>query len=653
MKLLHVIIPLIVLGIALSYVNPNLQYKADKEMFLKSYDSHVNSTDSACFTYRSYNWPLTLEVNDHNASIENNGSYCVPAGSLSDGDNFVRLMAEPQISTFFHVQKSDGPKETIVFDQNAPPQDNAKNPLLMFIAAFLVFFLPGMSIAQKFFKTREAAELISLSIAFSITLTFILAWLFSYLDIFNPIALALLLAACSLPFLKGLKLPSLKGNELKIILLFVFISIATQFFLYSHDSPWSVYYERQVDAAYSQKALPQYDPLSYLGRSFTFVPGYIMVKAAFSWMSATQPSETFFLFQILGNLFLFASVFYLGRTLKLDDRKITVLCMFMTAATFIFGWMIISLLHLYSFALLITAVAMALRNKSSSAVAAGMAGIFHASTLFAFPLLVFALQKGLGIKRIIKFSIMAAAFFLIFYSPTLLSYGWPSEIQPKDWGYLITGDIISLGTLTAGLMSLAILPALYLGFKKNRKLTLITLLMIAAFLFLTYRVNFIITVLASVLFVKTFSITSKSAVYLLSALFILSLAINIAGYSEGCLNQPQTAPFKWINAVSGNDSKVLVEPFFGHVSNYYSQRPSLADLYVEYASAEKYSDAMRFISTGDVSLLQKWNISYTVTLHAYTILRIAELKYFAQEIEFKSLDKPYTNIYFNVHYRRQ
>jgi hypothetical protein len=206
--------------------------------------------------------------------------------------------------------------------------------------------------------------------------------------------------------------------------------------------------------------------------------------------------------------------------------------------------------------------------------------------------------------------------------------------------------------MSAGFLSLAVIPALYFGFKRNRKLAITTLLAIAAFLLLSYRVNFILAILVSVLFVSTFKLKSRLVIAILALLFIMSLGLNLITYNGESLDKAETAPFLWIKSVSGNDSRLLVEPFFGHISNYYSERPSLADLYVEYASDEKYTDSLAFINTGNTDILKKWNISYVVTMHSATIVRIAEFKYYPSEIEFTELDKPYTNLYFNVHQRR-
>jgi hypothetical protein len=650
MRFIWPIVLLIIAGVALSYVNINLQYTPDKELYFKSYDSNTN--DSACFSYSSFSSNISLEVNGKNLAIQDTGSYCIAGSSLSEGDNLVRLKADDR-SVFFHVTKSELPKTTVYLAQNSSPIINDKNPLLMLITSIFVFFLPGIFITQRLFKAKDPMEFLSLSIAFSIITTFIIAWLLNFLKISNQLVFFCLIGLVSLAFYsKKAKFPQLKKKEMAIVLAFILLTVLTQFFLFSHNSPWSVYYDRQIESTYDKKSLVDYDSLSYLGRPFTFVPGYILTKAAFSWMSSTSPPETFFVFQLIGNLFLLSSIFYLGRTLKFDDKKIAVIIMFIISSLFIFGWMIIALLHLYAFALFMTSLALALNGKKSSGIVAGMAGIFHASFLIAFPVLLFALQKKMNLPKIILFGAIAASLFLLFYFPTLMQHGWPSEIQQEDWGYLIKGNIINLGTMSAGVLSILAIPALCLGLKRNRKLTLTTLAMILAFLFVSYRLNFFLAILVSILFVSTFKLNNRYIVAAIAVLFLLSFGMNLVMYNGESLDSGEIDPFVWLHAVSSNQSRILVEPFFGHVSNYYSQRPSLADLYVEYASDEKYTDAMDFINANKSGALEKWNITYTATLHATSITRIAEFKYYPEEIEFKSLDKPYTNLYFNIHYRR-
>jgi hypothetical protein len=651
MRLFWLVTLLVLVGIVLSYVDINLQRMPDTELYFKSYDIQTNG--SACFSYSSFTHNISLEVNENSRTIQDTGSYCIAGDSLLAGDNLVRLKADER-SIFFHVNKSELPKTTQHFAQKPADTGNDKNPLLMLIASIFVFFLPGIFITQRFFKAKDSMELLSLSLAFSIMVTFITSWVLNFLGISNQLAFFCIIGIVSLAFYKRkARLPKIKNKEIAIVLAFILLTVLAQLFMFSHNSPWSVYYDRQIESTYNQKSLVDYDPLSYLGRPFTFVPGYILTKAAFSWMSSTSPQETFFIFQLIGNLFLLSSIFYLGRTLKFSDRKITIVIMFIFSSLFIFGWLVIALLHLYAFALFLTALALALNNRKSSGVLAGVAGIFHVSFLLAFPVLLFALQKKADIQKIAVYSIIAASVFLLFYSPTLVQHGWPSEIQQEDWGYLIKGNIINLGTMSAGFLSIAVIPALYFGLKRNRKLTLVTLAMILAFLFVSYRFNFFLAVLVSILFVSTFKLTNRYVIAVVSLLFLLSFGLNLTIYNGESLNSGEIAPFVWLQAVSDNQSRILVEPFFGHVSNYYSQRPSLADLYVEYASDEKYTDEMGFINSGRMDVLEKWNITYAVTLHAVSITRIAEFKYYPDEIEFKSLDKPYTNLYFNVHYRRQ
>ena len=642
---------LVALGIFLSYININLQQNPDEELYFRSYDTSVRQNESACFSYVSFTDNVSLEVNDRQMNFDNSATYCVQSQYLSSGDNLVRLKADDR-SIFFHVSQSDS-HATKYLTQNIDSKTLDKNPLLMFIASFLVFLLPGAFVTGRFFKAKEATEFISLSIAFSLLITFIVAWLLNYFGMVSTVNFMLSMVLISLiAYRKDIRFPEIGRNEMIVMGAFILLTLATQLYLFSHNSPWSVYYDRQVETTYSQNALVSYDPLSYLGRPFTFVPGYILTKASFSWLSATFPTEAFFVFQVIGNLFLLSSIFYLGRTLKFDDRKITIMAMFILSSLFIFGWLIIALLHLYALAIFITALALALKDRPASGLVAGLSGLFHASFLIAFPVLLFALQKKTNLKSVIAFTVIAVIGFFAFYSPTIVQYGLPTEIQKEDWGYLIRGNVINLGTMSAGFLSLAVIPALYFGFKRNRKLTIATLLIIAAFLLLSYRVNFILAVLTSVLFVSTFKLKSKLVIAILALLFVMSLSLNLVTYNGESLDKPETAPFLWIKSVSGNNSRILVEPFFGHVSNYYSERPSLADLYVEYASDEKYTDALAFIQTGSMDILAKWNISYVVTMHSATIVRIAEFKYYPNEIEFEELDKPYTNLYFNVHQRR-
>jgi len=386
-----------------------------------------------------------------------------------------------------------------------------------------------------------------------------------------------------------------------------------------------------------------------LGRPYTYVPGYMLMRSAFSWIAGADIQSSFFVFLVLGNLFYIFSVMFFAKKLKFDIKASIVLLMFLYASTFIFGWVIISLLHLFAFALFFVALGLAMDRKMSAGIFAGLAAIFHASFLFGFPFVLIILQNRSEWRRIAKYSIVALLLFFALYSYVLLSFGLPTEIQKESWGYLIKGNLSDLWTNIAGFMTLAVIPAIFVGFKKEKKLMSATGLLILAFLFLSYRVNIFLTVLVALAFVKVFG--SKQFLILL-LLFLSSAQMNIQIY-QSVISTDVLSPLEFIAKYTPTDANVLVEPLYGHATAYFGNRKILSDLYVEYADEEKYLDTIKFIETGDTKLLDKWNISYTLTMKATRIVAVSKYISPSKEIVFSGLDNIYDNGVLKIHYYRR
>lgn len=547
---------------------------------------------------------------------------------------------------------------------------------LMFLASLLIFILPGMLITSKFLKIKEFTGFVAMSFAFSIIITVFFSWILNFTGLLSYLTLVLIVITVFLVvFPKKMNFPKGKKEVFCIITIFIFFTILSQFIMPSHDSMWSVYYERQVDAVYETGQIPLEDPLSYLGRPFTFVPGYMLLRSSYSWITSTTPQQSFFVFQVLGNFFFLSSVIYFCKKLKFDLKETIIFLMFLFSSAFVFGWAIVSLLHLFGFSLFLLALATAYDKDVNSTFGKkhskftyllsgsllGFAALFHASFIFGFPIILFALMKKVNWKKIILNTALAAVIFLVLYSYVFINFGLPNEIQKDKWGYNIKfGDyffqgkilepMIDIATNSVGVMSLAIIVALFFGFKKVKKLTLMVILLLLIMLFLTYRVNIFLTILAAALFIRTFNSKQMIALFLL---FIASTLVNFQVY-QGLMGAEKMDPFIYMDANSKLDSRILVEPLYGHTANYFGKRKTLADLYVEYADEEKYLDAVNFIGSwktgGNVSILDKWDINYVITEKRARILAVNEYIQTKKEITFANLDKVYDNGFINIHY---
>lgn len=617
----------------------------------------LNATSSAINTLGSSNSTVSFEFrNGEDKGISVLFSLFVD-GKLDH--SFREEVSPKEVRTFSepHRLQGDNVKVRLATPFETEFTEHPEPSLLtMFLVSLLSLILPGLLICSKFFKFREFSGFLALSVAASIVITVFVSWVLNFLGMTSILSnVLILITLILLVYPRQFNFPKGDNKVLGLIALFVLFSIASQFAMPSHDSMWSVYYERQVDAVYYNGGIPQQDTLSYLGRPFTFTPGYMLLRASFSWLSSTIPEQSFFVFQVLGNVFFASSVIFLCKKLNLKLTESAIVLMFLYSSAFIFGWAIVSLLHLFGFSLLLLSLALVLgedKHPIASVILLGFASIFHASFLFGYPLLLFALMKDVKWGRIIAYTLLGGLIFLALYSFVILNFGLPTEIEQKNWGYFITGSVIDLGTNSVGLMSLAVLPALLFGFKKERKLVLLSLILIVIFLFVTYRVNIFLSVIVAMLFVRVFNSKQMLALFLL---FVASALVNYQIY-QGLIGAEKLDPFTYIDLNTKLDSKLLLEPLYGHTSNYFAKRESLADLYVEYASDEKYIDEVNFIASwdkgGDLSILNKWNITYVINEKRSRAIAVNTYIMPRKEITFANLDKVYDNGFIDIHYYR-
>jgi hypothetical protein len=532
--------------------------------------------------------------------------------------------------------------------------DSQENIIQMFFAAVLLFFLPGMLFTSKFFKFKAYSGYLASSMAFSIVIVTIVAWLLNFAGFLNATIWVVLAISLLLAIYPGkLHLPKGDQRVFTVMAAFILLTVAFQFTIPSHDSMWSVYYERQVDAVYDAGQIPLTDDLSYLGRGFTFVPGYMLFKSAYAWAGGVTPGDSFYIFEVLGNLFFTSAVIYFGKKLNFKLLESVIMLAILYSSIFLFGLASISLLHLYAMAFLILAMAFAYDNRYAlAAVLLGISAIFHASFIFGFPIILFAIMKKPDWKKLLGATVAGGLIFLVLYSFVIFNYGMPTEIQKENWGYLINGSIIDLGTNTAGIMSLGVLAALFFGYRKERKLVLAITLLMLFFLAISYRVNLFLSIMAAVLFVRVFDSKQLVAIFLL---FAASMVLTISVY-QGVLGAEKIDPFTYIDTNTELSSNILVEPIYGHTANYLGNRKTLADLYVEYADEEKYLDEVAFIASwesgGDTSILRKWGISYTITEKYSRAIAVNQYIRPERQISFRNLDKIYDNGLLAIHYYR-
>lgn len=413
-------------------------------------------------------------------------------------------------------------------------------------------------------------------------------------------------------------------------LILVVLTLLTPLVYPTLTTTWNSYYERQVQATFENERIPRYDYLSYLGRGMTYVPSYFAVKSIFLWVSGLAISDlSSILFMLLLNFFLAISFAEFSKHLKMEYRERFLLFMYVLSTTFILPWVISPYLHLVAYILLYGILAFSfesLRTKGRTFFAGfclGMSGLMHVSSLFAFPFLYLLLKEKPRKENVSKALIVtgiACAFFLVFFSKNLMLFGLPNEIEKDRWGYLIDAG---LDGAWADFMFVIPLTLYALHRAVNNRIELKHTHYLAAilfvYIFITYRLNIFLAIFMGVYTIKIFKRELKRKDFYNIALALCILSLSLKFYSmggnskfvchDGFLRNECTSVYSFIGTNTPAGARVGSDPFYGHSIAYLSQRPVLADLYVEYADEEKYEDAIELFWIRNTSVIDKYNLS--------------------------------------------
>jgi hypothetical protein len=155
------------------------------------------------------------------------------------------------------------------------------------------------------------------------------------------------------------------------------------------------------------------------------------------------------------------------------------------------------------------------------------------------------------------------------------------------------------------------------------------LLLAGLLLFNTYvslRSDLVVAMVGAALFPLVFAKWLKDdRIYaVLIALFILPNfligAVVLSGTqyycSWGLANEMCTSPMEYLSFYTPGDSKVAVDPLYGHLEAWVGRRPVLADLYVEYADPQKWVAENDFAWNGNSAAAEQYGVDVFI-LHDY------------------------------------
>ncbi len=599
--------------------------------------------------------PVEIMVNgelDHAVYPFEEGQFFSEKIKMETGQNIVSLSFGGKT-----VEKS--------FEKQAIPSIPFPLGLVLIVFAMVVF-------ACGLFPERGFFEKAALSMAIAFALIIVLVFSLNYLGVLNFYSVAgcftAIVFAVLLLFRKNIKKEVLKKKAVEItpliaaaVCLFLLVPVVFHVFSFTEVTYWNKFYERQSALIVAQESVPVWDELAYLGRTYSFAPGYFMLESGISWITGLEDQGIYTAMLVMSNAFLLVSLFFLGKSLKIENKRIALFSLLAAMSGFLLSAMCYSPRHVFSFSFFIIALALLCSKRKSI-----MVGFFLAITAFIqFPLLIFfplfyaIIAKKVDWKRLAKTFGFALVFTLIFMIPNLLLYGLPFQANPEEWGYLIDYnayywfiDIIAILAFFLVFTFVDIIKRRTCNDFYSKKLLVGFILGTLIQLFVIYRWNILTTTTLALLIAVAFpknALKGPIAERLTAFLIIAAFGFLFFGMSYLNVHEIVTTPVSFIEQRTSTDSRVLADPMFGHGITSVAERSVLADLRVEYADEEKLLDAYDFLETKDYSVLEKYGITHVFNQVDYIHRQAIGGKPKYGIIEFYPLDKVYSNGFIFVH----
>lgn len=627
------------------------------EIALHEFDESINE-NNACFALKisSFNEQVneTLKVSLVDSILfsqeiilqENENTTvnaCLENSAFVNGENTVDVFFGEK-HLYFNVLKGTGEEKKAVFVTDHEGFSGGGLPFinpLLFILFFLSFFFFIFLFVKKFGLLHGVIISIVLFILFSLLRVFL-----NYFNILqDTLTLSLLYflffaSACFLIYKRfsfESKIDSFEKKAFASSVIVLFFVLFLHLFSASHFSEWNVFYERQTEAFIDSDRVPEFDSLSYLGRPASFVPGYFLFESAIAKLSSIQLSYLFAVSLFFANLLFILSSFFFSKAIGFSFRKSLLFLLILLMLNSIFIDFLSSPRLSISLALLLYGVALLVRNNSRNwvwpaLVFAALFAIKIPAMFFSVFLLFFLYPKRLpailNLKHVLVFS-SAFIIFLLVYSKVLLENGLPFTAKVAEWGYLasINFDWFLFDSGVAVFL-LAITVLLSLVFFKSLSYEnkwLLAGLLLALFLefFVTFRFNVVVQILLAILAIKLFfdvlpqsipKIFNQKTVFACFVLFILLFAIalmdNVNKEQYSFSNESKFSAFSFIKEHTPKNSNFLSNPLDAHSLAFFGERKVLADLYVEYADAEKLNAEYDFLLNAKESILKEYGIDF-------------------------------------------
>ena len=548
--------------------------------------------------------------------------------------------------------------------------------IMLGLVVFFFFVFPEYAFYERF--ALSFASLLALFAVLGFLLGLLKAFAFNELVFLYGISIL----AIALIFRKRFKLNE-KRIELRkfvsrakiecllVIIFFVAVTVFYGLFIPNHETYFNIFYERGTEQIIENRGMPEKDALSYLGRKFTFVPGYFYIEGALGLLTGLAKMQLFALTCTIAALFfLFASI-ALAKSLKLKTSALF-FPIFLSMSTFVFSTLTLTPRHCIALAFMLVALMLALNKKRIKAAAMLAVAYFvqiPVMLFFAilFPVLYKVKNEKTSAGVIVKESLLllASSIFLFgfLYLPIFLRAGFPYQILSRKWGYLISlglGLVFTDPGILFFLFLFFIVLELFFFAKGTAKITpqkTILFYSSIAVLILQAFISSRFSAVSAVLLALFIGYALESYREKVSELFVIMLAfvLFIGLYLAVILAQGFTvgpelnSALTFLKQHSSSQENVLADPYFAHIIAYDSQRKTLADLMVEYADEQKISDAYKFLKEKDYSIIEKYNISLVFNEKFFINEAVVGNKKLAKELEFENLAKIFSNERIVIH----
>lgn len=538
--------------------------------------------------------------------------------------------------------------------------------LLMSVFVFGLFVFVNGGFVERLSLSFGAIFSIIIVLIFGLNYAVLLSNVsFAVSFIFIVLAIGIAFRKNYKPLKNGFSFSKISSIEVFAFIVFVSIVLLFNIFSFNYMSYWTPYYERQTEAILAQESIPIVDEFSYLGKGYTFIPGYFLLEAGLSWLTGLRGPQLIGLGIALSNLLFILALFYMGKGYGFSTKKNALFYGFLVFSAFILTFFVLSPRHTFAFAFFILALAVLLNKKNFwvSGVFLAISGFIQGPMLLAFPLFYLFYSKKVEWKYFIKALLVGTVLFTFLFLPNILLYGTLTQAQSSSWGYLINVTPLGLyGDIGPMIIFFLLFFAIDLfkeGFKFDgftKKLTIVFFIGIAFQIFVSYRWNIFVALGLAILLVKLFPenfFKNLHAERILAILALIYFGMVFTGMFLNTANDLTLQPMSFLSEHSSSNDVVLTDPLFGHSITYYTRTKVVADLAVEYVDEKKLEDSFLFLKNKDYLILEKYNVKFIVNQSDLINEKAHSNERLVSPLEFEKLDKIYSNEFMYIHLNTQ